>query len=239
MKDREARITARLDEAAHKRAEAEEEAEQYRARKRELEEQREEMLARAREEAETRREQLIEEARVEAERAQAQWFEALQQEQRDLLQDLRERTSHHVFAIARRLLRDLADADLEEQILDAFLERLPKIDPAEHDAIVAAVGGSDGEVELRTAFPLAPETRERVTRSLREDLGEAVGVRFAVAPELGCGIELRAHSHRLVWNLESYLEGLEEGVFEALEKKAVENGQARQHGTAPAETHPR
>jgi F-type H+-transporting ATPase subunit b len=55
---------------------------------------------------------------------------------------------------------------------------------------------------------------------LREQLDDRVSVRFTTAPELICGIELRVSSQRIVWNLDSYLEGVQASVFEGLEESA-------------------
>jgi F-type H+-transporting ATPase subunit b len=220
MDEREAKIAARLKEAARKQASAEQEAELFRTRNQELEEQRDEMLARAREEAEAHRQQLMDAARVEAETAQIQWLEMLKRERQALLQDFRERLGQEVFALTRHGLKELANVDLEEQIRKVFVERLQTIDPAEREAIVAAVRDSAHEVEIRTAFPVSPEARERLSRSLRQQLDDSVAVRFTTVVELICGIELRAGSHRFVWNLDSYLEGLEARLFDALDESA-------------------
>jgi F-type H+-transporting ATPase subunit b len=220
MNEREAKIAGRLEEAARNRALAEKEAELFRTRNRELEEQRDQMLARAREEAEAHRQQLMDAARLEAETAQVQWLEMLERERQGLLQDFRERLAQEVFALTRHGLKELANADLEEQIQKVFVERLQTIDPAEREAIVAAVRDSAHEVEIRTAFPVPPEARERLSRALRQQLDDSVDVRFTTVVELICGIELRAGSHRFVWNLDSYLEGLEARLFEALDETA-------------------
>jgi len=220
MNEREAKIAGRLEEAARSRASAEQEAELFRTKNRELEEQREQMLARAREDAESHRRQLMETARLETGTAQAQWFEALSREREGLLQGFRERLGQEVFALARQALKEIANADLEQQILKVFVERIQTLEPAEWEAIVSALRDSNYEVEIRTAFPVSPEGRERLSQSLRHRLNDSVQVRFNTAGELICGIELRAHSHRFVWNLDSYLDGLEARVFEALDESA-------------------
>lgn len=223
MDEREAKIASRLEEAARKRAEAEKEAEDYREKNQELEEQREQVLAQVRSEAESRRQELIDQARAEADQMQAQWFEALEREKQGLLREFRERTGQQVLTIARRTLKDLAGAELEQQMLAVFLERIRHMEPGEQQAMALAIRSSDREVEFRSAFPLAPEGRERVTETLREHLEDGVVVRFEVEPQLRCGVELRAHSHRLVWNLESYLDGLEEAFSQGLEERGIEN----------------
>lgn len=220
MNAREAHIASRLEEAARQRASAEEEAALYRAKNREFEEQREQMLIRAGEEAEAQRRRLMEDVRREIEKAQAQWLETLERERQGLLQDFRERVGQNIFTLARQGLKDLADAELEAQMLKVFVERIRTLDPAKREAIVAAVGGANREVEIHTAFELSPAAREDLSRALRQHLDERIEVRFLRAPTLICGIELRAQSHRVAWNLDAHLESLEARVFESLDESA-------------------
>jgi F-type H+-transporting ATPase subunit b len=225
MNDRKATIEGRLAEAARERADAGREVELFRAKNRELDEQREQMLARAREEAESVRRQSMEEARRETEAMQAEWLESLQRERQGVLQEVRERLGQQVFALARDVLEELADADLECQIVKVFMAKLHSLDPAEREAIVAAVRGSDSAVEIRTAFPMPTDARDRVARLLRNELIDSLDVRFTTVPELICGIELRADSHRLVWNLDACLEDREARVFEVLDRRAEKDAQ--------------
>lgn len=227
MDEREAKIAARLDEAAQKRAEAEQDADRFRAKERELDEQRELLLVRAREEAETRRQQTLEETRRDVEQIQAEWIESLQQEKQQFLEEFRERIGSHVFTIVRRALKDLANAELQQQMIAAFLDRIERLERSERDVMVGAIRAAEHEVELRSAFPIAAEMREQITQRLREQLDDGAVVRFEIEPAIGCGIEIYAHSHRLVWNLESYLEALEESFFQKLEDMATEHGQSQ------------
>jgi F-type H+-transporting ATPase subunit b len=225
MNDRKATIEGRLAEAARERADAGREVELFRAKNRELDEQREQMLARAHEEAESVRRQSMEEARRETEAMQAEWLESLQRERQGVLQEVRERLGQQVFALARDVLEELADADLEGQIVKVFMAKVRSLDPAEREAIVAAVRDSDSAVEIRTAFPMPTDARDRVARLLRDELIDSLDVRFTTVPELICGIELRADSHRLVWNLDACLEDREARVFEVLDRRAEKDAQ--------------
>jgi F-type H+-transporting ATPase subunit b len=219
MDEREAEIASRLRDAARRRDEAEAEAGDYRAKSRDLEQQRDHMLAQASAAAAAHRQELVEKARAEVDRMQAQWFETLQRDQEQLLREFRERAGQQVLTVARRALRDLAGAELEEQMLTVFLERIRGMDPAERQTLASTSRDSDGEIEIRSAFPVAPEMRQRFSDGLREHLGEGVVPRFEVEPKLGCGVELRADSHRMAWNLESYLDALEETFFQGLATK--------------------
>lgn len=220
MNAREAGIASHLEEAARERELALTEAENYRAANRELDQQREQMLERAGQEAEALRQKLLNDARVQADRAQEQWLQTLQRERQSLLQEFRERVGHGVFTLAGQGLRELADADLEAQVLKVFAQRLRGLDPERREEIVATIRESNGDVEVRTSFALQPQGQNELKKMLRESLGEDILVRFDTDPDLICGIELRARSHRLAWSLHSWLEGLEAQVFEGLDDSA-------------------
>lgn len=228
MDEREAKIAQRLEGASEARAEAEAEASRFRAKNREFDAQRDQKLAEVTEESEALRERLMAETRQELEAEQSQWLDTLKRERLGLLEDLRERLSHRVFESARHALKELANRDLEEQILRGFLDRLQAQGPLEREDIAAAIQESGLEVEIRTAFPLPSEAREGFIQDLRQELGEGLGVRFAVAPELICGVELWADSQRLFWNLDSYLEDLEAQVLEVLDERAKNHAQLQQ-----------
>ena len=227
MNAREATIAGRLEDAARERAVATEEAALYRSRNRELEAQREQLLAEAGDEARALRERLMDDARRDAEEAQSQWLASLQRERQGLLQEFRERLGQSVVGVARRALEDLAEASLEEQVLKVFVQRVRSLDAEEREAIVAAVRDSSREVEVRTAFPLQAQGQADLSRVLREQFGDDLALRFSTVPQLVCGVELRAHSYRLSWNLDAYLEDMEARLFEALEESADQDAAAR------------
>lgn len=223
MNEREASIAGRLEEAARSRAAAEQEAELFRARNQEIAEQRDQILALAREEAAAYHQRLVETARRDVDGAQAEWLEILNRERQDLLHDFRERLGKGVIAVANQGLRQIAGTDLEEQILRKFVERLRTLGSAERETLATAARDSGQTIEIRTAFPLMPDFQEILSRTVREQLGDSVHVRFSTAPELICGVELRAHSYHLTWNLDAYLESVEAGFFEALEESGREH----------------
>jgi F-type H+-transporting ATPase subunit b len=222
MSEREARIAARLRDAARVREEAEREALAYHEKNRDIEARRKELLTHAREEAEARRLALLDEARQEVELQRAGWREALRREQEAFLGELRRKTGEQLLAVARRALADLADEDLERQVLDVFLRRLQALGPAIRGTMAEAIRDA-GEAVICTAFPLPASEQERLTRAIQEELADGAEVRFEVLPDLLCGIELRSHSHRLGWNLGTYLEAIEEDFLRAIEDHAGDN----------------
>jgi len=218
MDRREAEITARLDEARDKRQEAERAAEQYRTLQEDLEAQRAEELAAAEKEAEERRQALIRTAREEVEYLEREWREALERERSAFLEELSERTVEETVAIARRALRDLADARLEDQSFEIFLERLHHLDGDEERALMQALqAAGDGGVTVRSAFGLTDEQRERIRRALHAHVDEVPALTTKTDEALGFGVELRVGDRKVAWTLESYLAHLLDRVRDRLD----------------------
>jgi F-type H+-transporting ATPase subunit b len=212
MAEREQRIADRFEEARQKQATAEAAAESYRRQTEALERARTERLAAAEREARERRQAMIDEARTEVDRLEAQWTEMLLRERAAFLADLSRRVERETLDLARRALRDLADADLERQVTRAFAERLRTLPGDARAALEAAVQAADEDVVLRTAFALSPPEQERLVAALRTALDRTVVPSFQQAPDLGVGIELRAGGHKVAWSLGSYFEEMERRI---------------------------
>lgn len=216
MDAREERIAERLEAARQKEAEAEAQAESYRAQQEEVERQRKERLAAAEEDAEAHRQELIREARAEVDRMETAWREALRRERASFLSELSRRAAEETIAVARRALEDLADADLQRQATQRFIERLSAREDKEHEQLVEALHDGD-EVVVRSAFSLDAEQRQRITRVLRDRFDLDGEPRFETDASLGVGIEIQTGAQRLAWNLQTYLDALARNVQERLD----------------------
>jgi F-type H+-transporting ATPase subunit b len=219
MDEREAKITMRLREAQENIQEAKEAEAKYKGLKDELEGKRESLITSARQEAEEKRLALLREARQEVERAQAAWNRAVRQEKEALMQDLNLRASHQMIEIARRALADLANKDLEEQIIRVFLERLKNIDPSQKADLSGALQSDKEDLLIRTAFELDTAQKDRIREAVWETAGRDGTLRFEVAQNLLGGIELKTKEQKISWSLGSYLQTLEESLAEALREK--------------------
>lgn len=218
MNDREAAINQRIFEAAKARQEAERQVELLRSQNLDLATRRDSLLAEAAVQAEGKRSALLEEARKEAEVARSAWSEVLRHERKALASRLKEEIGEEVFAIARKTLAELADRRLEGEIIAQFTKRFATIEPAQLELLADSVRASGGLVEVGTGFAPSPEEREEILHFLRENLDPGVKVRFAHEPNLICGVELRADSHRLSWNVATKIAGVEERFFEILDE---------------------
>lgn len=222
MDEREERIFARLKEAERREAAAEEEEEHYRRERAELAERRRRLLIEAEEEAESRRKELLHQARQEVEALQRHWHQAIEQEKDRFLRELRRRTTHQVYTVARRALADLADVELERQMVNVFVRRLRELSDEERTALRPAADDPQPALVVNSAFDLTEADRQRIENTVHEVIGNSVAVTFEPGNRLINGLELRSASHRVAWNLAHYLQELEEEIASVIEQETHE-----------------
>jgi len=239
MDQREEKIASQLEEAAKKKKEAEREAETYRRTNRELDEKKEEMLFQVKEEVELKRKELMKRAHGKVDQIQARWHEAIQREKDAFLQDLRQRTGKQVYTIARRALTDLANAHLEQRMVEAFVERIAKLDEKKQKAIVASTQRGDHGVVINSAFEIPTNARQKITKVVRNHIGDAIEIRYQISPDMILGIELKTHGHKIAWSIDDYLDSLEESVSEALSGEMEDRSIGRRADEKVQLKHPR
>jgi F-type H+-transporting ATPase subunit b len=218
MDQREEKIAARLSEAQEREQEAADERRHFQARQAELAQQQDDILNQARQEADSERRKLLEEAREEVEAVKARWYEALEREKNTFLQDLRQRAGRQVYTITRQALADLATADLELQIVEAFCRRLQE-QPPEKRRELTEILQQGAEATIISAFVLPEEAKQKIEDILKDYLKDGAALRYQTSPEVISGIELKAPGHKVAWSLDHYLAELEAETREILEAK--------------------
>ncbi len=202
MRQREERIARDLDQAETARDRAKAEQEALAAERAGLEQEREAVLHEAREQARQWREQAMQRARDEVDAQRRAWRRSLHDEQKAFATALRARIALAVMQVSREALGDLADGSLEERLAARLLRELPQNGFAPPEQAV-----------VRTGFPPGEELRERLRQGLRQHWEQLRSVEFEHAPELGFGLECVLGDHKIHWNIERYMAGLEERVL--------------------------
>ncbi len=221
MDKREEKIASRLEEAKEKREKAEEEAQQYREKQQELDQKRQEMLDEARDQAQEERQKLIEQVREEVDESRQTWQQAVQREKENFLRRLRDRASEQVFSVAQRALRDLANTDLEQQIIDNFMYEIDTLDEEAQEAIAR---GADHAYELHSAFDLSQTQREELNNTIKEKFGD-VELQYIIESDLICGVALVTEDRRIGWNVRDYLQSMQDHLETVLQEQAVQEEQ--------------
>src|SRR5471030_2540943 len=202
---REQAVAAALADATAAGAQAKSERDTYQQRSAQLEQQRAALLQQATEQAGVEGQRLREQARQEAEATRAAQQAALQADARHNAAALALRAQREVFAIARKVLADLAGAGLEEGIVAAFLRQLEALAAPQRDTLAAALRDATTPGRVRSAFALPQAQRDAIEAALRQLSGGAIALRYDTSPDLLAGIELTAGGQRLDWNIDAYL----------------------------------
>jgi len=219
MDEREAKIADRLEDARRSKEAAQREADEYRERNNELDAKRAEMMQGAKTEADRFRKELVQQARSEVDKKKQAWLETVARERNAFLSDLRNRAGEKILAISRQALEDLANRQMERQVVEVFLEALEGTDPEELGDLDRHEGEDKGGITVSSAFELQDDLRERLMQKVREWIGQPVRVDFAVSRELLSGIELKSNGRKVVWNLKDYLDSLEQSMRNILEEE--------------------
>lgn len=208
---REAKIAATLKSADVKEAEAKLERDNFKAKNDASEAQRAELLHKATEEAGAERRRLLDAARREVEALRAKLDATLKTERAEINREIMSRTQREVFALTRQALKDLADASLEDRLVDVFLLRLRQMRTEERAVLVAAKPGVSS-VCVTSAFDLPAPKRTAIETVVKERLGAQIQISFTTEPALVSGIELSADGRKIAWSITDYMASLSENV---------------------------
>jgi len=220
MDDREAKIVERFAEAQELKVKATEAVEIYDKRNQLLSEKSEQMLNEASMAAEAKRKELMDKVRADVELIKVRWQDMLASEQDAFFQDLRQRAAKQIYSTARKALTDLADANLEERIIDEFIRRIRELDKEKSAQIRKAISGQGNKVVVQSAFGIPAQTQGRIEQALKGQINNGFTIRYDTEPEIVSGIELRVNGHKIAWSLNEYLETLVENLSETLQKEA-------------------
>jgi F-type H+-transporting ATPase subunit b len=133
-------------------------------------------------------------------------------EQQILSGDVARRTRDEVFAIARKVLADLASASLEDAMLRVFIERLRALSAADRQLLAAASAAAPGAIMVRSAYDLPAQQRSAIEQAVTEVCGTAARPSYQTVPGLISGVELSANGRRLAWSITDYLGALQKSV---------------------------
>jgi F-type H+-transporting ATPase subunit b len=221
---REQRIAAELADADAKRAEALADREEFRRKNEEFDQQRNGLFSKATNDAAAQHSQLLEEVRKDADELRGKLQDKLNNEYRNLHDEIARRTQAEVFAIARKTLSELSGTSLEARMVEVFLQRLRELDDTERSKL--AVIAAQDTITVRSAFELPQPQQASIDASIKTTLGSKSPVRFEIVPGLIGGIELILHGQKVAWSISDHLASLEKELAALLK--------SQQHGAESA-----
>jgi F-type H+-transporting ATPase subunit b len=210
-------IAATLADADAKTKEAQKQHDDFEGKNKAFDEQRAALLTKASDEAKAEHDRLIGDAHKEADGLRASQAAALKSDLATLGKEITRTASEQVFTIARKTLADLATASLEERMGAVFTRRLSQMSGETKLKFGEALKGSPDPAVVKSAFDMPAEQRATIQNALNEAFSAEVRLRFELAPDEVCGIELTANGQKIGWNIAEYLTSLDLSVGALLE----------------------
>ena len=231
MDARQAKIEAIFAEAEECRQKAREEASKYEQCLMEQARTSEEFTNKARADADAYRRELMQKVREEIDTIQTRWFETLCLERANVFHELRRLTGMEVYAIARQVLKDLADEELEERMVQVLAKRIETLGREEREKIRTLT--AEGEpIRVFSAFALSQEARVRLDQAIHRGLGPDLSGAYETAEDVLSGCELRIDGYKVAWSAKDYLDTLEEKFHLCLFREPKEGAIAPKDGGA-------
>lgn len=221
MAERERKIADRLEQAEKQRATAVAEIQTYRQKNADFDQERETMIRQAQADVAERRQSWLNDARNEVKETRTRWQKALAEEREAFLQTIRQQAGQQTYRVIRSALADLADAELEAQIVKAFLARLAHLPGEDAQTIRDVLARETAVLTLNSGFDLDDTQRKALRQAIATQFDNSHTLRFQTTPDLICGLELVAPGHKVAWSLASYLDELEQALLDALNSAAM------------------
>ncbi len=217
--EREKRIAEELSAAVIKKNAALEMKADYDRKNDELDRQSAAFLKKAQDESNAEKSRLLKDAREAADAVSKKRQESLVVEETALRESVSRKIQSEVLAITRKVLADLAEVSLEEQVVGVFIQHLRDLDTSQKTAMISAFEKEQGPTTVRTAFDISPVLRNTIETSIKEILGPQMTISFESTPDLISGIELAVNGQKVTWNVADYLSSIEESFDDLLKEK--------------------
>jgi F-type H+-transporting ATPase subunit b len=223
MDRREKTISDRLQAAEQQRQLAQEETEKYQQMQQELANQRSTMLAQVKAEVEQTQTELMQNVHTEVEQAQSRWQEIIQRQKDTFLRELRHHAAQQIQETIRVVLRDLAAVDLEQCIIQVFLEQIRNLNQQEKQVLCEAIAATPDakEVIISSTFEISEALRGEIIQVIKEQFFADVNLKFKMTPDPICGVELKASGRKLAWSVENYLDNFTENLTTVFAEEAM------------------
>ncbi len=218
---REKLIAKELADADAKKADAQNERDEFEKKNHDFDQQRSDLFAKATADAKSERDRLLAEAGHAADELTAKRKDALNKDALSLNDALSHQMQKEVFSIARKALGDLATVSLETRLGEIFIRRLQDMDGKAKESLGSALKTATDPAQVRSAFDLPIEQRATIQNAINVAFSADVHLKFETSPDLISGIELSTNGQKIGWNIADYLTSMETSVGEMIKTPAA------------------
>lgn len=219
--ERERKIASQLSDAEAKKTEAQRERDEFEQKNEAFDKERAAKMDDVQQEANAEKQRLFESVRNESNTLRSRYQISLIEEAESVAKMLKRKTREEVFAIAKKMLGDLANTNLEEQSITVFIEKFNN--PEEKGNLKKALVNDNKTILIKSAFELSHVSKSNLEKAIYEITGKEINFQYEFSPGLVSGIEISTESYKLSWNIDAYLDTLKKDIIASLPVKQKEN----------------
>lgn len=206
--ERKKKIEARLEEAAIRKAEAKKDQDLFRQKNEDFDKERTVKMNLAQEDVNSEKERLFEEVRNESKALRSKFENSFKQRKQELIDSLKRKTKDEVFAIVGKTLSDLANTNLEDQVINVFIKKIGNLDEVDKSKFIHALNDKHNPVAIKSVFDLSASSKQKLEKAIGQFAEKQLDFNYKLEAELLSGIEIETASYQMSWNIESYLDSL-------------------------------
>ena len=199
-----------------------EQASIYQQKLQEIEQQKQNLLLEARQDAELEKERILQQLRLEVAEMDKSWRAEIDSEKSTFLAGTRQTMGQEMIKLLRKVLSDLANADLQQQVVKHFLEKLKSLSDSEKQKIKAALADlGNSSLKLKSSFEIPPSQQQEIIDVIKQQVSTDIVLHAEIDPELICGLALQVPGGELEWNINSYILEIEDNFLKNLSAPAT------------------
>jgi len=220
---RESQVAKILSDANTIKSDAEIQRKLFDQKNVEIDAKRDELLKKSKMIAIEQSEQIILKAHKKADEISKNRLLVLEQELRCYQDDIVFKSLQEIYEITRKVLTDLADVKLEQQMFECFCKHLQNITPDEINNLNKTILSGSSGLFLYSTFELTLAKTEKINAILKKvippNINRHYPLKYEVKPELISGIELRSNGWKIAWSSEDYLNVLQTHIKQLLDEQ--------------------
>lgn len=218
---REVRIGQQLADARTKQEAASKLLTVYEQKNAEIDTERDQRMGQIQATVDAERTRLFEKVKKDSDLLRSKLATDLKEEEDQINAEIRHRVQASVMDIAGKALSDLGSARLDEQIIHVFVQRLGALEDRQRQSFRDAFAGGHELLSVKSVFEIDAGLRSELEQAVMAASGEQFRFEYSVDPALLGGIELSVNDFKLGWNMQDYLNSLENhlaGFFDSPSK---------------------
>lgn len=219
---RESLIAEKLINAERKKSDADKLSDDLQNKIKDFDDQRITRINEIKISAQTEHDRLLAEARSAAKASSEKWHKNLNEEATQLQETIINEIQTEVFSFTKKTLRDLANIELETQIIEVFIKKLARVSDEEKEQWKSILKTTSRNVILRSAFELSATQLDTIYQAIVHCLGIEIQIQHVTEARLISGIEVNINGQKFAWSIENYLTSIENNVHKLLQKKNTE-----------------